>query len=61
MNKKQQVYIAEYKKENYKRKEALLRQEDYEKLKAILKDTGETFSMYAKRHIQEDFKKINKE
>lgn len=61
MNKKKQAYIAEYKKENYKRKEALLRHEDDEKLKAILKDTGETFSIYVKRHIQADFEKIKKE
>lgn len=60
MNKNKMNYITRYKKENYKRKEALLRQEDAEKLEAILKSTGETFTIYAKRHIQADFEKLNK-
>lgn len=54
------AYVTEYKKNNYKRHEVLLRQEDDDKLKAILNDKKMTFTDYTKENIKRDIKAIKK-
>lgn len=52
------AYVTEYKKNNYKRHEVLLRKDDDDNLKEILKNKNMTFTEYTKENIKRDIKKV---
>ena len=54
-------YVTDYKKKNYTRHEVLLRQAEEDDLQAILRETGENFTAYTKRHIKADKEKQKKD